>query len=136
MSENLPTGDTKTRFDELANGYQPKSPPKQAQLLPFKTQIQELRKREAAYDDIRLLLEDVGVSVSLNTVYRFCRDVIGEKSNRPRKARSPKHPTSINSPVQPPPVGIQTALRENRERFTGPWMRRKRGPRIADSKNL
>jgi hypothetical protein len=40
------------------------------------------------------------------------------------------------SPVLSSPESIRTTLREQRERFPGPWSRRKRGPRIADSKNL
>jgi hypothetical protein len=39
-------------------------------------------------------------------------------------------------PISPSPESIQTALQEQRARFPGPWSRRKRGPRIADSKNL
>jgi hypothetical protein len=136
MSDKTSSEDSQVRFKELASGYQPKLPPKLAQMLPHKKQIQELRAREAAYDDIRLLLQDVNIIVSLDTIYRFCRDVIGEKSDHPYKARTPKHPPSKVSPVLPSPENIQTTLREQRERFPGPWSRRKRGPRIADSKNL
>jgi len=136
MSDKSPSEDTQIRFKELASGYQPKLPPKLAQMLPHKKQIQELRERKAAYDDIRLLLRNVNIIVSLDTIYRFCRDVLGQKSNRPYKARAPKHPSSKVLPVLPSPENIQTTLREQRERFPGPWSRRKRGPRIANSKNL
>lgn len=135
MSDNAASADDKNRFEQLTNGYRPKLPPKLAQLLPFKKQIQELRSRNASYDDIRLLLEDVKIVVSLDTVYRFCRDMIHEKPKRPYKPRAPKQPSSKAAPP-PPSESIQTALQERRERFPGPWSRRKRGPRIADSKNL
>jgi hypothetical protein len=46
-------------------------PPKLAQLLPFKKQIQELRARKAAYDDIRLLLAEVNITVSLTPFIVF-----------------------------------------------------------------
>lgn len=132
MNDKAASEDNKIRFEALANGYRPKLPPKLAQMLPFKKQIQELRSRNASYDDIRLLLEDVNVVVSLDTVYRFCRDMIREKRARPYKPRAPKQ-----TKVSPsPPENIQTALQEQRARFPGPWSRRKRGPRIADSKNL
>jgi hypothetical protein len=136
MSDKSSSEDSQVRFKELASSYQPKLPPKLAQMLPHKKQIQELRDRKAAYDDIRLLLADVNITVSLDTVYRFCREVIGEKSARPFKARTPRYSPSKVLPVQPSPESIQTTLRQQRERFPGPWSRRKRGPRIADSKNL
>jgi hypothetical protein len=105
-------------------------------MLPHKKQIQELRERKAAYDDIRLLLRNVDIIVSLDTIYRFCRDVLGQRPTRPYKARAPKHPSSEVSPVLSSPESIQATLREHRERIPGPWARRKRGPRIANSKNL
>ena len=136
MSDKSSSEDTQIRFKELASDYQPKLPPKLAQMLPHKKQIQELRERKAAYDDIRLLLRNVNIIVSIDTVYRFCRDVIGQKPIHPYKARAPKHPSSTVSPVQSSPESIQATLREHRERIPGPWSRRKRGPRIANSKNL
>lgn len=136
MNEPSPSDGIKIRFKELASGYKPKLPPKLAQLLPFKAQIQELRARKAAYDDIRLLLADVNVIVSLNTIYRFCRDVIGQNPVRPYKARERKSSPSNISPSPPSPESIQTTLREQRARFPGPWSRRKRGPRIADPSTL
>jgi hypothetical protein len=138
MSDNGSSGDSQSRFKELASGYQPKLPRKFALLLPFKTQIEELLARQASYDDIRLLLEDVKVVVSKDTVHRFCRQVIGQKPVRKRNPGAKETPQSKILPVQVQPTSeiIQSTLREQRERFPGPWSRRKRGPRIADSKNL
>ena len=139
MSEKNPSVDSQARFKELANGYQPKLPPKLAQLLPFKKQIQELRFRKASYDDIRLLLTDVNITVSLDTVHRFCRNVIGQPVVRPYKIRAPKSPSAKNSPPTTSAENIGGTLpeqRDQRERYAGPWSKRKRGPRIADSKNL
>ena len=136
MSDNSPSEEARARFKELASGYQPKLPRKFALLLPFKTQIAGLLARQASYDDIRILLEDVKVTVSKDTVHRFCRQVIGQKAVRQRTASAKEILPLKISPVQPPPEIIQTTLREQRERIPGPWSRRKRGPRIADSKNL
>ena len=136
MSNEPSSEDSQARFKELASGFQAKLPPKVAQMLPFKIYIQELRGRKASYDDIRLLLEDMGIIVSLNTVCRFCRNVIGEKAGGPYKVRAPKQPSSKTTPVQPPLESIQATLQERRERYTGPWSRSKPGPRITDSKNL
>ena len=134
--ENHPSSaDLQSRFDELASGFKPKLPRKFRLLLLFKNQIEGLLARQASYDDIRLLLEDVGVVVSKNTVYRFCHQVIGQKVIRRRNQAVPKEiaPLKIS---QVSPESIQTALLEQRERYLGPWSRRKRGPHIADSKNL
>jgi hypothetical protein len=125
-----------TRFTALASGYKTKLPRKLALLLPFKTQIEGLLARRASYDDIRILLEDVKIVVSKNTVYRFCRQVIGKKPARQSNAGAKEILPLKISPVQPPPESIQASLREQRKLIPGPWSRRKPGPRIADSKNL
>ena len=137
MSNSSPSEDSQVRFKELANGYQPKLPRKLALLLPFKPQIEKLLERKASYDDIRLLLEDVRITVSKDTVHRFCRQVIGQKAVRQRNAGAKEIlPLKILSVQPPPPDSIQTSLREQRKLIPGPWSRRKPGPRIADSKNL
>ncbi|HEY3762714.1 MAG TPA: hypothetical protein VGN23_13290 [Verrucomicrobiae bacterium] len=141
MDDNHSSEDSQSRFKELVKSYQTKLPRKLALLLPFKAQIEGLLARKASYDDIRLLLEDVKIIVSKNTVYRFCHQVIGQKSIRrshgsAKEIPQPKISPAKIQPVQPPTESIGAALREQRERFSGPWSRRKRGPRIADSKNL
>jgi hypothetical protein len=136
MSDSSQSGDSQVRFKELANGYQPKLPCKLALLLPFKPQIEKLLERKASYDDIRLLLEDVKITVSKDTVHRFCRQVIGQKAVRQRNAGAKEITPLKSSPVQPPPESIQASLQEQRKLIPGPWSRRKPGPRIADSKNL
>jgi hypothetical protein len=144
MSESGSFDEIKARLKERINGYQSKLAPQRAVLLPFKAEIKELRSRQAAYDDIRLILARENIIVSTSTVYRFCRDVLGEKSNEPKKPRSAKASPSTAAPVVSPPINplnqptsIQAALQEQRrDRLPGLWGRRKRGPRIADSKNL
>ena len=137
MSDSSPSDDSHIRFRELANGYQSKLPRKLALLLPFKPQIEKLLERKASYDDIRLLLEDVKITVSKDTVHRFCRQVIGQKAVRQRNVGAKEILPLKISPVQPPPPeSIQASLREQRKLIPGPWSRRKPGPRIADSKNL
>jgi len=137
MSDSSPSDDSQVRFKELANGYEPKLPRKLALLLPFKPQIEKLLERRASYDDIRLLLEDVKITVSKDTVHRFCRQVIGQKAVRQRNAGAKEILPLKISPVQPPPPeSIQASLREQRKLIPGPWSRRKPGPRIADSKTL
>jgi hypothetical protein len=137
MSEEMSFSENKPGFKKLAENCWPELPSKLKLLLPYKKEIRALRARKVAYDDIRLLLEKANVIVTLDTVYRFCRRVIHIKPSHPYKAREP-NPTSPNAlPVGlPSPEKIEATLREQRERFPGPWSRRKRGPRIANSKNL
>ena len=137
MSNNSSSEEAHARFKKLASGFQPKLPRKLALLLPHKTQIEELLAMRASYDDIRILLEDAAIAVSKDTVYRFCRKVIGRKPVRQRNADAKEiTPFKISAVQQPPPETIQASLREQRKLIPGPWSRRKPGPRIANSKNL
>jgi hypothetical protein len=140
MNEPSPSDGVQSRLTKRATGFKPELPRKLAVLLPFKTQIKELRARNAAYDDIRLILAEENIVVTLDAIYRFCRDVLGEKSDRPSKSRAPKVASPAVQPALPSPANtpasIQAAIQERRERLPGLWGRRKRGPRIADSKNL
>lgn len=125
-------------FGGLASNYPPKLPRKLKLLLPFKSDIERLLAKRASYDDIRILLKAANVIVSKNTVYRFCREVIGQKPVRQPAADKKEIPKA--APILPLPaatqMSIQAGLQERRERLPGLWGRRKRGPRIADSKNL
>ena len=137
MSDKSSSEEAQARFKKLASGFQPKLPRKLALLLPHKTQIEELLAMRASYDDIRILLEDAAIAVSKDTVYRFCRKVIGRKPVRQRNPDAKEiTPFKISAVQQPPPESIQASLREQRKLIPGPWSRRKPGPRIADSKNL
>ena len=136
-----PCEQSKARLRMKIKQY-PKLSKSNALLFPYRNEIRALRSRNAAYDDIRLILTQEGVVVSLNTIYRFCRDVLGESISTETKQRSPKRQTPANTspaiqqPAPVAPVSIQSLLQERREGLPGVWGRRKRGPRIADSKNL
>jgi hypothetical protein len=142
MNTATTSDETKARFAELARKYEPKLPRKFAQMMPFKEWIRELRSKGASCDDIRTLLADVNVTVANDTVHRFCRDMIGNQPRRGRKERGDiaQRPSKNGAP-QPSEAAAQSpSLKENlaeqRGRVLGPWTPRKRGPRIADSKNL
>ena len=75
MSDKSASEDDQTRFRGACQRLPPQTAPKLAHCVPFKAQIEGLLAKQASYDDIRLLLEDVNVVVSKNTVYRFCRQV-------------------------------------------------------------
>jgi hypothetical protein len=139
MSDNPQSAPDSNRFGGLASNYPPRLPRKFKLLLPLKGHIEGLLAKRASYDDIRTLLKAANIVVSKNTVYRFCREVIGQKPVRQAAADKKEIPKAV--PILPsptnPPTSIQAALQEQRrERLPGLWGRRKRGPRIADSKNL
>jgi hypothetical protein len=145
MNEPKPADGVQTRLTRRVTNYKPELPRKLAALLPYKSQIKELRARNAAYDDIRLILAEENIMATLDAIYRFCRVVLQEKNDQSSKPRSPKVSVPTVQPVLPSPTNppattqtsIQAALQEQRrERLPGLWGRRKRGPRIADSKNL
>ena len=141
MNENNQSENAKNRFEKLASDYKKKLPKKFELLLPFKDYIENLLIKRASLRDIRLLLQDVNVSVSKDTLHRFCRIMIRKKAVHQHKSETKENSLSKILPIdaqpaQSQPENIEAALRERRERFPGPWSRRKRGPRIADSKNL
>jgi hypothetical protein len=135
---------TESQFSKLADQYEPKLPRKLALLLPFKAHIEELRQKRASCDAIRILLAEVNIVVSNDTVHRFCRDVIGQRPSRSRGNGHPKAPHErSNAPASeaPPPdpspsSSIPKHLGDKGKQSAEPWTPRKRGPRIADSKNL
>jgi hypothetical protein len=137
MSDNPTSIPAQTNFGELADRYPPKLARKLKLLLPLKSHIEGLLAKRASYDDIRTLLKQANIIVSKNTVYRFCHEVIGRQPIR-RRGGDRNENAKVLPPASPPSssTSIQSSLQERRERVPGLWGRRKRGPRIADSKNL
>ena len=101
------------------------------QLMPYKDEIASLRQRGASFDTIRELLLIDNVDVSWKTVSRFCRQVVrpGKRRVRQNGATEPVSSAANNG-------GLAKTLSDRRTESPGPWTPRKRGPRIADSKNL
>jgi hypothetical protein len=141
MNAASPSDETKARFAELARKYERKLPRKFAEMIPFKEWIQELRAKGASCDDIRILLADVNVKVANDTVHRFCRDMLGNcrrrkcKKSQDTAARQPGN-ASLPQSQKTESGSVEHGLAERRGQVLGPWTPRKRGPRIADSKNL
>lgn len=119
-------------FDEAAQEFD-KTPATIKLLRPYKVRIAELRSKGASYRLISDLLKNDNIVVSRMSVARFCYAIL-----RPvRKRNGIRLPIETNhAPLpldSPPPLTAQS--RTNGETH-GPWTPRKRGPRIADSKNL
>ncbi len=106
-------------------------------LLPFKEGIIRLREKNASSRTIAELLKQLGVTVSHNTVARFCRELAVVAA---RKTQQPGGPRPAAPGKAPPPSGAVTKLlTHRREESKSPEPEasaRGRGPRIADPKNV
>ena len=133
MSHQNQSEAIQARLQKIADNFKPKQPRKFALLMPVKAPIKILLAKKATYEDIRLILAEENIIVSRDTIHRFCRQIIGQKPVRQRKTTTK---SSKITPIPSSPSNIKAALQEQRERLPGVWGRRKRGPRITDSKNL
>jgi hypothetical protein len=110
------------------------------QLAGYRDEIAELRRKRASYDTISELLKIDGVNVSWKTVARFCHATLDSGRVRRRqesqKRTWPTSETDSAPSVRDASNGKAVALLKERREAVGPWTPRKRGPRIADSKNL
>jgi hypothetical protein len=135
MSEAQNSNGAILRLAERADLFAPGMSRKVAQLIPYKAQIRKLRGRKASYDCIRLILAEENIKVSLSTLYRFCRKIRRDKDevrpNNCRKAKSEEKNLGETPSIEP-----ESAPRDQSQPYPGPWSRRKRGPRIANSKTL
>jgi hypothetical protein len=132
------------RFLQAARDYDGTSPAFR-QLMGFKEGIAELRRKKASFETISELLKAEGVNLSWKTVARFCRQYLepGETGRR-RKRRSGARPLRQDGPAvekaDPPSPSerpsISEMLEAQRAKYEGPWIPKRRGPCIADSKNL
>lgn len=126
--------ESQTRLAEAAANYMPACPPKYEALMPFQESIATLRRKGASYRTITDILHTVRVSVSLDTVARFCREKVEERQPRKFKRRpvvrtalaATGHPASEPSAPSPAAPSEPAAV---------PVVRGK-GPRIADPSNV
>ena len=106
-------------------------------LLPFKEGIIRLREKHASSRTIAELLKQLGVTVSHNTVARFCRELIAAQpaTEKPRPASKPA--TTPQAPL--PRTSVAKEINRRREETKAPEpdaTAHGRGPRIADPKNV
>jgi hypothetical protein len=129
-------------MEETAANYAPRCPPKYEVLMQFQESIATLRRKGASYRTITDILHTVNVSVSLDTVARFCREVVEQRQPRKTRRRSfvrpPSEkmmhaPSSDHRPKSPSENGAGNHITDrSAER---PPVRTK-GPRIADPTNV
>ena len=106
-------------------------------LLPFQEGILRLREKGASSRTIAELLKQLGVTVSHNTVARFCRELAASAAVPETRtlAAKPVAPAKSN----PPPASVAELLNRRHENGETPEATgdaRRRGPRIADPKNV
>ncbi len=143
MNEST-NADSKARLAAAVREFTPRRPVRYAMLWPYKAEIETLRSKKASCRVIRDLLQQANVSVSLDTVARFCREVIEEKPARTQKRGSNVRKTRLasseplseaeseNRPKVMPKILDQRAATPAPD-TDGP---RRRGPRIADPRNV
>jgi hypothetical protein len=157
MTQSTDTDAQAQRFSELVRAFTPVCASRYAKLLPFKDNIIELRQKGASYRLIRELLATIDVSVAVDTIGNFVREVVEQRpparpSRRRRPVRAVSEPSSgrsLPTPSKPqflftvaPPV--EQGTRDSHADAVapaaaarGPAERpRTRGPRIADPANL
>jgi len=135
MSEINCIEGVRLRLAERADFFAPGMSRKVALLIPYKAQIRKLRSRKASYDCIRLILAEENIKVSLSTLYRFCKKLLRENAGANPKSRSPGKNGQMNM-TGIEPTDLAVVPEDQRRPLPGPWSRRKRGPRIANSKTL
>jgi hypothetical protein len=106
-------------------------------LLPFKDGILRLRAKKASCRTIVGLLKQLGVTVSHNTVARFCREQSVPPAPNGSRRIAAKPAAPIPSKPQPPAVAeILSRRHEGGKTPDTVSSQRGRGPRIADPRNV
>jgi hypothetical protein len=114
---NAATTDPATqRFADAARNFTPTASPKFLKLTPFRDGIAELRNKGASYAAIAALLRIADVTVSHDTVARYCHDVLGFPRASRRRQRT---------------VDATSAASKRDHGHNG-----NRGPRVADPETI
>ena len=93
MKTNTDTAAQAARFEEAVRAFTPVCKARYAKLLPFRDGIAKLREKGASYDLIRELLVTAGVTVAVDTIGNFVREVIEQRDRpqtNPRRRPQPK----------------------------------------------
>lgn len=134
MSNTADQEHLRALFQAKVQSFEAKVPHRFQALYPFKEGIADLRGKRASFRTIADLLNQLGVEVSHNTVARFCTQVLnGKPARTPSGSRRRKPPKSA--------LDVKAALQEQRDKQPTPPApipapSERRGPRIADPKNI
>ncbi len=146
MSDSIEQLANQRLFDAAVRNFERKLPARFRALMPYKDGIAGLRAKNASFRTIAQILKQTGVSVSHDTVARFCHAVI--EQTQPRQKSRPKAASAVTearrTQTQAPQAsdandkpGVSAVLqqRRNTDATTGA-SGKSRGPRIADPKNV
>jgi hypothetical protein len=124
-------------FDAQVQSFEVSAGRRFHSLLPFKEGIVRLREKGASSRTIADLLTQLGVSVSHNTIARFCRELVAPvDSGENRRALSKPHRPGTTSPQPSTVAELLNRRHENGKAPETPGSSRGRGPRIADPRNV
>jgi len=125
------------RFDAKVQSFASPEGVRFHALLPFKEGIIRLRAKKASCRTIVALLKELGVTVSHQSVARFCRELCPPTTSNKGRRLPTKQAVQIKSKPQPPPVAeiLSRRHRSGRTSDTASDLDDD-GPRIADPKNV
>ncbi len=115
-------------FDAKVQSFEASAGRRFHSLLPFTIGIVRLREKGASSRTIADLLKQLGVTVSHNTIARFCREWAAPAAAGDTRSATPK-----------PSAPIAELLNRRHEHGIAsetPASSRGRGPRIADPRNV
>jgi len=118
-------------FAALIRRHAPTYPAKLKELLELRDSIAEARKQGASYEIIRAYLRQTAISVSADTVARFCHQILSEPKGRASKRRKRGRATQAGAAARHLPKRTTAAPAPASSRYQSP-----NGPRIVDPKNL
>ena len=104
MITNPDTAAQTARFAESVRAFTPICKTRYAKLLPFREGIAQLRERGASYDIIREMLVAAGLTVAVDTIGNFVREVI-EQRERPQTSPRRRPPPRLFAAHSAPTVG-------------------------------
>jgi hypothetical protein len=113
-------------FSAAARAFRKSRGPKIDLLTPHASDIRLLRKSGASFPVIVNLLQQSGLTVSADTVRRFCSHQPKGESSTPTVKTPPPEPSKDINP-EPTPISVKPSYFTELPR---------RGPRIADPRNL
>jgi hypothetical protein len=134
MNSDLASDSPTNRFENAVRNYVPKPPRKFQKLLPMKTGIAELRKRRASYQTIADILRNLDISVSCDSVFRFCHEILREpkaRYRRKRKTSTLRVRKQADKPSPTPRVLTPGGSSPKPDRWT-----QANGPRVADPDDI
>lgn len=142
MNTESTTAEQQRVIAQAAASYTPPEPQSHALLMPHRESIAVLRSKGASYRAIVKILGRVSISVSLDTLSRFCREAIEPKPTRRSRRRATASQASGQTEARPSAPGQSPAQPDSpapakEDKAAEPAAAsRGKGPRIADPDNI